>query len=75
MALLDMTELFKRQCEIRVSSHNNSYSAMFAVFPGLWRGVRVCGDAVLLNFSCGFAEIFISSCGFALFQNYAVCGI
>ena len=25
-------------------------------------GIRLCGDAVLLDFSCSFAEIFILSC-------------
>ena len=38
-------------------------------------GVRVCGDAVLLEFWCGFAEIFILSCGIAVIQNQAVYGI
>ena len=38
-------------------------------------GVRVCGDAVLLDFWCGFAVIFILSCGIAVLQNQAVCGI
>ena len=37
-------------------------------------GVRVCGDAVLLDFQCGFTEIFILSLDFAVFQNQAVCG-
>ena len=37
-------------------------------------GVRVCGDAVLLDFWCGFAVIFILSCGIAVLQNQAVCG-
>ena len=37
-------------------------------------GVRVCGDAVLLDFWCGFAVIFILSCGNAVLQNQAVCG-
>ena len=36
-------------------------------------GVRVCGDAVLLDFWCGFAVIFILSCGIAVLQNQAVC--
>ena len=39
------------------------------------RGVRVCGDAVLLDFWCGFAVIFILSCGNAVLQKQAVCGI
>ena len=38
-------------------------------------GVRVCGDAVVLDFWCGFAVIFILSCGIAVLQNQAVCGI
>ena len=38
-------------------------------------GVRVCGDAVLLDFWCGFAVIFILSCGIAVFQNQAVCSV
>ena len=37
-------------------------------------GVRVCGDAVLLDFWCGFAVIFILSCGITVLQNQAVCG-
>ena len=37
-------------------------------------GVRVCGDAVLLDLWCGFAVIFILSCGIAVLQNQAVCG-
>ena len=41
------------------------------------RRVRVCGDAVLLDFWCSFAEIFILSrvAGIAVLQNQAVCGI
>ena len=44
-------------------------------------GVRVCGDAVLLDFWCGVAEIFILSCSrnflvvsmrFAVFSCYSV---
>ena len=38
-------------------------------------GVRVCGDAVLLDFQCGFTEIFILSLDIAVLQNQAVCGI
>ena len=38
-------------------------------------GVRVCRHVVLLNFRCGFAEIFILICGIAVLQNQAVCGI
>ena len=38
-------------------------------------GVRVCSDAALLNFLCGFAEIFILSCSIVVLQNKAVCGI
>ena len=38
-------------------------------------GVRVFGDGLLLDFLCGFAEIFISSCGIAVLQNQAVYGI
>ena len=42
--------------------------------------VRVCSDAVLLDFWCSFAEIFILSCGiavyktkrFAVFRNFRV---
>ena len=29
-------------------------------------GVKACGDVVLLNFWCGFAEIVILSCGIAV---------
>ena len=36
---------------------------------------RVWGDAVLLDFWCGFSDIFILSCGIAVLQNQAVCGI
>ena len=36
--------------------------------------VRVCGDAVLLDFWCGFADFFLSY-GIAVLQNQAVCGI
>ena len=42
---------------------------------GIEGGVRVCGDAVLLYFWCGFSEIFILSCDIAVLQNHAVCGI
>jgi len=42
---------------------------------GIEVGVRVCGDAVLLDFWCGFSDIFILSCGIAVLQNQAVCGI
>ena len=38
-------------------------------------GVRVCGDAVLLDFQCSFAEIYILSYGIAVLPNEAVCGI
>ena len=38
-------------------------------------GVRVCSDAALLNFWCGFAEIFILSCSIVVLQNEAVGGI
>ena len=41
---------------------------------GIEGGVRVCGDAVLLYFWCGFSDIFILSCGIAVLQNQAVCG-
>ena len=41
---------------------------------GIEGGVRVCGDAVLLDFWCGFSEIFILSCGIAVLQYQAVCG-
>ena len=34
-----------------------------------------CGDVVLLNVWCGFAEIFIFCCGIAVLLNQAVCGI
>ena len=37
-------------------------------------GVRVCGDAVLGYFWCGFAIIFILTCGIAVLQHQAVCG-
>ena len=36
--------------------------------------VRVCSDAVLLDFWYGFADIFILSCGIVILQNQAVCG-
>ena len=42
---------------------------------GIEGGVRVCGDAVLLYFWCGFSDIFILSCGIAVLQNQAVCCI
>ena len=32
-------------------------------------GVRVCGDADLLDFWCGFAVTFILSCGIAVLQK------
>ena len=32
-------------------------------------GVKACGDVVLLNFWCGFAEIVILSCGIAVLQK------
>ena len=38
-------------------------------------GIRVCSDAALLNFWCGFAEIFILSCSIVVLENKAVCGI
>ena len=38
-------------------------------------GVRVCGDTVLLDFWCGFGEIFILSGGIAVLQTQAACGI
>ena len=33
------------------------------------------GDAVLLDFWCGFAVIFILSCGIAVLQNQGACSI
>ena len=50
-----------------------------SIIMTLWKnrgegGVRVCGDAVLLDFWCGFAVIFILSCGITVLQNQAVCG-
>ena len=33
------------------------------------------GFAVMLDFWCGFSEIFILSCDIAVLQNHAVCGI
>ena len=33
------------------------------------------GDAVLLDFWCGFEGMFILRCGIAVLQNQAVCGI
>ena len=41
---------------------------------GIEGGVRVCSEAVLLYFWCGFSESFILSCGIAVLQNQAVCG-
>ena len=35
--------------------------------------VRVCGDEVLLDFGCDFAEILILMCCIAFLQNQAVC--
>ena len=41
----------------------------------LWEGgIRVCSDAVLLDFWCGFAEIFTLSCGIAVLQKQN-CGV
>ena len=37
-------------------------------------GVRVCGDAVLHYFWCGFAVIFILTRSIAVSKHYAVCG-
>ena len=37
-------------------------------------GVRVCGDAVLRYFWCGFAVIFILTRGIAVSKHVAVCG-
>ena len=37
-------------------------------------GVRVCGDAVLRYFWCGFAVIFILTRGIAVLKHLAVCG-
>ena len=49
-----------------IENHNQKHSST---------RVRVCSDAVLLGFWCGFAEIFILSCGIAVLQNQAVHGI
>ena len=38
-------------------------------------GLRVCNDAILLDFLCSFAGIFILSCGIVVLQNQAVCGV
>ena len=38
-------------------------------------GVRVCGDAVVRYFWCGFGVIFILSRGIAVSKHYAVCGL
>ena len=37
--------------------------------------VKVCGDAVLPYFWCGFAEIFILTCGISVLLDYSVCGL
>ena len=37
--------------------------------------MKVCGDAVLPYFWCGFAEIFILTCGISVLLDYAVCGL
>ena len=37
--------------------------------------IRVCGDAVLLDFWCCFAKIFIFSCHIAVLKNQVVCGL
>ena len=37
-------------------------------------GVRVCGDAVLRYFWCGFAVIFVLTRGIAVSKHYVVCG-
>ena len=36
---------------------------------GIEGGVRVCGDAVLRYFWCGFAVIFILTCGIAVSKH------
>ena len=42
----------------------------FRTFPELVEGgVRVCGDAVLRYFWCGFAVIFILTRGIAVFKH------
>jgi len=38
-------------------------------------GVRICSDAVLLDFWCSFAEIFILSRSIAVLQHQVVCSI
>ena len=38
-------------------------------------GLRVCNDAVLLDFSVVLRELLFLSCGIAVLQNQAVCGI
>ena len=38
-------------------------------------GLRVCNDAILLDFWCSFAGILILSCGIVVLQNQAVCGV
>ena len=48
-----------------VSAAESRVSIMFKFTEG---GVRVCGDAVLRYFWCGFAIIFIST------RGIAVCG-
>ena len=48
------------------------FSLRRRILVQLWEGgIRVCSDAVLLDFWCGFAEIFTLSCGIAVLQNQA----
>lgn len=47
------------------------YSIAIITVPQM-RGVRVCSDAVLSYFPCGFVEIFISYCGIEVLQHCSV---
>ena len=62
-------------------SHNSGDKTTFGLLAYLCsillneRGVRVWGDVVVLDFWCGFAEIFILICRTVVLQNQVVCDI
>ena len=61
---------FNHYLKERVTNEAN-YNLLLAAQLQSEGGVRVCGYAVLLDFWCGFAEIYILSCDILVLQNQA----
>ena len=62
---------FKKGYVPKINNHEDQKKKIF-VLRAREGSVRVCGDGDLLNFWCGFAEIFILICCIAVLQNQPV---